>query len=85
LGRYFRLTAAGFLAASTLLGAALAAAPAMDHEGHAAMQQDVAPRMQQDGTLRKIRPAPWDVVKLTAARTTRPAPWDEAVPAPWEI
>ena len=37
------IAAAGFLAASTLLGTALAAGPVIQHEGHAAMQQD-APR-----------------------------------------
>ena len=66
------IAAAGFLAASTLLGTALAAGPAMEHDGHAAMQQESTPRMQQEGTL-------------AALRRVRPAPWDEAAPAPWEI
>jgi hypothetical protein len=58
------VAAAGFLAASTLLGTALAAGPAMEHDGHAAMQQEVTPRMQQEVTLaalRKVRPGPWDI------------------------
>jgi hypothetical protein len=66
------ITVAGFLAASTLLGTALAAGPVMEHDGHAAMQQESTPRMQQEGTL-------------AALRKVRPAPWDEAAPAPWEI
>ena len=45
------IAAAGFLAASTLLGTALAAGPAMQNQGHAAMTHEGTPAMQQDGTL----------------------------------
>jgi hypothetical protein len=40
------IAAAGFLAASTLLGTALAAGPAMQNQGHAAMTHEGTPAMQ---------------------------------------
>jgi len=52
--------AAGFLAASTMLGTALALAPAMQQDSRPVMQQDSRPVMQQDST-----PAPWHDVTLT--------------------
>ena len=65
------ITVAGFLAASTLLGTALAAGPAMEHDGHAAMQQEVTPRMQQD-----VAPRMQQEVTLAALRKVRPGPWE---------
>ena len=66
---------AGFLATATLLGTALAAGPAMTHEGkpamtqegHSAMTQEGAPGMTQEGTLaslQKVRPAPEEDASL---------------------
>ena len=52
--------AAGFLAAFTMLGTALALAPAMQQDSRPVMQQDSRPVMQQDST-----PAPWHDVTLT--------------------
>ncbi len=54
------VAAAGFLAASTMLGTALALAPAMQQDSRPVMQQDSRPVMQQDST-----PAPWHDVTLT--------------------
>ncbi len=54
------VAAAGFLAASTMLGTALALAPAMQQDSRLVMQQDSRPVMQQDST-----PAPWHDVTLT--------------------
>ena len=82
-----RNIAAGFLAASTLLGTALAAGPAMEHDGHAAMehdghaavQQEVAPRMQQDvapGMQQEVTPRTQQEVTLAALRKVRPGPWE---------
>jgi hypothetical protein len=68
------IAAAGFLAASTLFGTALAAGPAMTQEGKPAMTHEGNSAMTQEGTLaavRKVRPAPWDVAK--------PAPQHEVV------
>ena len=65
------VAAAGFLAASTLLGTALAAGPAMEHDGHAAMQQEVTPRMQQD-----VAPRMQQEVTLAALRKVRRGPWE---------
>ncbi len=42
------IAAAGFLAAATMLGAALAVAPAMQQDSRPVMQQDSRPVMQQD-------------------------------------
>jgi uncharacterized protein involved in copper resistance len=45
------IAAAGFLAASTLLGTALAAGPAMQNQGHAAMTHEGTPAMEHEATL----------------------------------
>jgi hypothetical protein len=87
---------AGFLAASTLLGTALAVGPALQNQARPAPQHEVKAALQNQALIspwdlatltaaRKARPAPWDVVRLTAAHKMRPAPWDDAAPAPWEI
>jgi len=60
--------AAGFLAASTMLGTALALAPAMQQDSRPVMQQDSRPVMQQDSRpvmQQDSTPAPWHDVTLT--------------------
>jgi hypothetical protein len=71
------IAAAGFLAASTMLGTALAVAPAMQqdsqpatHHSLAGMTNEGRPAMTHEGT-----PAPWDDATFTAI----PAPWHDGV------
>jgi hypothetical protein len=79
------IAAAGFLAASTLLGTALAAGPAMQNQGHAAMTHEGTPAMQGEGTLameHEGTPAMEHEATLAAVRKVRPAPWEVAKPTP---
>ena len=87
------IAAAGFLAASTLLGTALAAGPAMTHEGkpamthegNLAMTQEGKPAMTHEGILamtQEGKPAMTQEGTLAAVRKVHSAPWDVAKPAP---
>jgi hypothetical protein len=79
------IAAAGFLAASTLLGTALAAGPAMQNQGHAAMTHEGTPGMEHEATLameHEGAPAMEHEATLAAVRKVRPAPWEVAKPAP---
>ena len=71
------IAAAGLLAASTLLGTALAVAPAMQNQGHAAMTHEGTPAMQGEGTLAMThdgKPAMQQDGTLAAVRKFRRTP-----------
>jgi hypothetical protein len=61
------IATAGILAASTLLGTALAVGPAMQNQARPGPQHEIKGAMQN-----QARPAPWDVATLTEARKARP-------------
>ena len=90
------IAAAGFLAASTLLGTALAAGPAVQHQGRAAMTHEGTPAMQQEGTLAMEHdgtPGMEHEATLARQHDGTPAMEHEATlaavrkvrPAPWEV
>jgi len=70
------IAAAGFLAASTLLGTALAAGPAMTHEGKPAMTHEGNLAMTQEG-----KPAMTHEGILAMTQEGKPAMTQEGKPA----